>query len=225
VVLAVASALWAVYVSWWPLCVGLGWLSVSLLIVGTAYLGAGPKVLMKSGRGSLSVASWFLLGPFHLLNALIFGGYRRLSREPASAEIIPGLYLGRRLWVTEARAMGADFVLDLTCEMSENRLMRDSGGYHCLPVLDNGCPSLDQLREGVAWLGARLGHGRVYVHCAAGHGRSATLVVAYLLSKGVVGNVEEGIAFLRARRPGVRLNRCQRAVLQASIAQGGGLRE
>jgi hypothetical protein len=214
-VLAVASVLWAVDASWWPLRIAMVWLSISLLVVGMAYLWQGPCVFLKTRQGSLHPASFLWLWPFYLLNELIFNSYRRLSGEPAYAEVLPGLYLGRRLWRREIRALGRCDVLDLTCEMSENRSMRKSGRYLCLPVLDNGCPTLEQLCEGVAWLTERLPRGPVYVHCAAGHGRSATMVIAYLLSQYVVGSVEEGIAFLKARRPGVRLNTCQRAILEA----------
>lgn len=56
------------------------------------------------------------------------------------------------------------------------------------------------------WLSEAVGSGPVYVHCALGHGRSACVVVAYLLSTGAVGTVAEGIRLLKSLRPGVRLH-------------------
>jgi hypothetical protein len=198
---------------WWALRAAMIWLAFSLTLMAAAYLGAGPAVLMKRRRGTLHPLSWLLLGPFHLLNALVFNIYHRLSSEPAWAEILPGLYLGRRLWQRDARRLGEARVLDMTGEFTEPRCIRKREGYCCLPVLDNGCPAPAQIRAGVAWLMENHARGRVYVHCAAGHGRSATVVVAYLLTIGRVRSVEEGVALLRSKRPRVYLNRDQRAGL------------
>lgn len=194
------------------------WLAFSLALMGAAYLGAGPRVLMKRRRGTLHPASWLLLGPFHLLNALVFNVYHHLLPEPAWAEILPGLHLGRRLWAREARALGAARVLDMTAEFSEPRCLREREGYYCLPVLDNGCPSPEQLRAGVVWIAENLPRGGAYVHCAAGHGRSATVVVAYLLTIGRVRSVEEGTALLKSKRPRVYLNHDQRQGLAPFVA-------
>jgi protein-tyrosine phosphatase len=102
--------------------------------------------------------------------------------------------------------------------MSETCCFREQEGYYCLPVLDNGCPTQAQLCEGAAWLKENLARGPVYVHCAAGHGRSATVVIAYLLSVGTVRTVEEGFALLRSKRPRVYLNPDQRAGLARFVA-------
>lgn len=187
--------------------------ALAFLVVAAAYLGLGPRVFLKSSRGRLHPASWLWLWPFYLLNGLLFNAYHRLYRRAAYTEIIPGLYLGRRLGAGEARALGACGVLDLTCELGENRVMRNGGRYLCLPVLDNTCPTMEQLVRGVNWLEEALRAGPVYVHCAAGHGRSATLVVAYLLATGQVCSIDEGVRFLKAKRPGVHVNGCQRTTL------------
>ncbi|GIL49406.1 hypothetical protein Vafri_5746 [Volvox africanus] len=66
----------------------------------------------------------------------------------------------------------------------------------------------------------------VYIHCAHGHGRSALVLVACLMEAGQVGSWEEGLALLKAVRPGVHLNRRQRQALEAwahSRGKGGGL--
>lgn len=192
---------------------------VAFLVVAVAYLGLGPGVFLKGRDGRLHPASYLWLWPFFLLNGLIFNVYHRLSGAAAYAEILPGLYLGRRLWEGEARKLGACGVLDLTCELRENRVMRGRERYLCLPVLDNTCPTPEQLRRGAAWLGEALAEGPVYVHCAAGHGRSATLVAAYLLATGRAASVEAAIAMLKARRPGVHINACQRASLERFIQE------
>jgi protein-tyrosine phosphatase len=59
----------------------------------------------------------------------------------------------------------------------------------------------------------RLKDGPVYVHCAAGHGRSAMFVAALLLASGRLASVSEAEAFMREKRPEVRLSSSQRELL------------
>lgn len=73
---------------------------------------------------------------------------------------------------------------------------------------------VDQIQEGVAFLEKHINQGKkVYVHCKAGRGRSATIVVAYLLKKKYAGtNTEFKDAykdihdFVKRKRPQINLN-------------------
>lgn len=53
----------------------------------------------------------------------------------------------------------------------------------------------------------------VYIHCAHGHGRSATLMAAAFLAQGLARDAAEAVALMRSERPLVRLNRRQLAAL------------
>ncbi len=53
----------------------------------------------------------------------------------------------------------------------------------------------------------------MYVHCAAGHGRSALTVAAYLLETGQASDAEAAREQVAAARPGIGLKRGQRATL------------
>ena len=55
--------------------------------------------------------------------------------------------------------------------------------------------------------------GPVYVHCALGHGRSALVVAAVLIARGLASNADEAQARVKAARPGLGLNKAQRAFL------------
>lgn len=57
--------------------------------------------------------------------------------------------------------------------------------------------------------------GKVYVHCKAGRGRSATVVTCYLLKYGGYDSVSEALDFLRTRRPQIAINDSQRAAIEA----------
>jgi protein-tyrosine phosphatase len=72
-------------------------------------------------------------------------------------------------------------------------------------VLDGTPPSAEQLSRAVRWIDEQRARGPVLVHCAAGHGRSATVVLAWLVSCGEFADVETGLANLRRLRPGVAL--------------------
>lgn len=105
-------------------------------------------------------------------------------------------------------------VLDLAGEFPEERSQRELPGYRSLPVLDATAPTEDELRSAVAWIAEAIGAGPVYVHCALGHGRSACVVIAYLLSVGAVDTVAEGVRLLRSLRPGIRLHPPQLRLLR-----------
>jgi len=76
-----------------------------------------------------------------------------------------------------------------------------------MPVLDATAPTPGESSDAAAWLAGRVSGGPVYVHYALGHGRSATVVVAYLLATGQAATAEEGLALVRQKRPGVGLTR------------------
>lgn len=83
---------------------------------------------------------------------------------------------------------------------------------------DGTGPELEALRELLRRLRDEDG---VYVHCASGHGRSATLAIALLLDRGPAARVEDVEAQLRQRRPGIRLSAAQRELLRRALLQAG----
>ena len=78
----------------------------------------------------------------------------------------------------------------------------------------------NQIEQGVAFLHKYIRQGKkVYVHCKAGRGRSATVVACYLLKHGGIKSVEEAINFLKGRRPHIALGPGQLAAIHSYNAK------
>jgi hypothetical protein len=215
-VLAALSALVAALASGWPLVpfrIAGAAATISFLLVSIAYFGAGPRLLLKRRTGQRPAWAWLLHWPFFALTDFSYRLSMHLSREAAYAAVGSNLYLGRRLTTREAKSVSWVAVLDLAAEMPETGPLRELRSYRSFPVLDATAMTLAQLRDAVAWANRQC--GPVYVHCALGHSRSALVVAAYLLDRGLASCPKEAVRQLRALRPGVRLNRAQWKVLNA----------
>ena len=194
------------------------YLAVSFALLAAAYAGAGPRLFFKRASGKRSVLGWSLLAPYFLLNDATLGLYRLLSREPPYVQVAPNLSFGRRLTAREAEAGGWEHVLDLAGEFPE---ARTPAGYRSLPMLDAVAPTEADLQSAIEWIRGAVRSGPVYVHCALGYGRSALVAAAYLISRGIATDAKTALKHLRALRPGVRLQRPQRKVLDRFVKEGG----
>jgi len=194
--------------------------ALSFVVVAVAYSGGGPRLLFKSRTGRRFVWAWFVHWPFFAFTTFAYHLSRLLTHEAAHVRVAPNVSLGRRLSAREARRAGADgwlAVLDLAAELPEVFPLRAVAHYRSLPVLDATAMSLHELRDAVAWVTRHAAVGPVYVHCALGHGRSALVVAAYLVATGQAPDAHAALKHLRDLRPGVRLHRSQRKVLDRFV--------
>lgn len=186
------------------------WIAVSLALVAIAYARGRPQVLMKRDDGTQPVRAWLLLWPYFLLSRFSLLLYR-LSRRGnvAFAEVLPGVWFARRLTTREMRASGVTWsaILDLAAELP--RVASSDVTYRAISMLDGAVPSEAQLRDAVAWIDEQAKHGNVLVHCALGHGRTGSVILAWLLLRGHVPDVTTGIAHLVARRRTFGMSKAQ----------------
>lgn len=188
--------------------------AVSFVLLAVAYAGGGPKLLGKRADGGRRWWARVLFAPYLLLTRFSFVLYKLFGRHTAVCEVVPKLFLGRRLTTTEATSFNTAAVLDLAAEFSETRPFRWPDRYLSLPVLDATPPTAEQLIRAVEWIAEQLPRRAVYVHCALGHGRSASVVIAFLLHTGRVASVRDGLREVRRLRPGVGLSTSQRRNLE-----------
>lgn len=192
------------------------WPALSFALVAIAYYGVGVFVYGKRPNGTLSLARALFLAPFLAYLTFIWHLIRCFSREPAFNQLTENVFIGRRL-LSHERPAHFDHIVDLTCEFNEPFGLRSSG-YISFPTLDGHFTLPDLLLKRVAQI-AEL-DGNIYVHCAQGHGRTATFAIAYLLHVGISTSVDDAVKYVLERRPDAHLNRSQRAML-CSIYDGG----
>ena len=213
-VLSVLTAIYAVRNGDWHYL--LLWPALSFGLVSIAYFGAGVIIFGKRPNGTLSVGRSVLLAPFLMYLTLIWHLVRFFSSESAFNQLTENVFIGRRL-LSHERPTHFDHIVDLTCEFNEPHGLR-STGYISYPTLDGHFTLPEVLRQRVAQI-AEL-DGNIYIHCAQGHGRTATFAIAYLVHVGIAASVDDAVNYVLDRRPDAHLNRSQRAML-CSIYDGG----
>ncbi len=213
---AASLAAVAYAVPWRGTQVWMLWMSVGFIGVSLAHGGAGPRVLGKRADGELPWWSWVVNGPFLLFGLASLRLVHLSSREHPWHEVYPGLLLGRRPSRRDGeawRSLGVSSLLDCTAELPATRVRTGDEAYLSLPVLDSAAPRPDELGAAVQWIDVQRSRGPVYVHCALGRSRSATVLAAWLLAHGHADSVQQAEAALQRVRPVVWFTRAQAAAL------------
>ncbi|MCB9594636.1 MAG: dual specificity protein phosphatase family protein [Sandaracinaceae bacterium] len=204
----VGDAAWALV---WP-----GW---SVGIVGLAYLGIGPRVFGKRADGGMSMLHVALLLPYYVVAWSLWQLKSRLQGENPHDEVAPGIIVGRRPLGEAEMPAAASVVVDLTSEFPRSAPTRAVARYECVPTLDTDAPDVDAFRALLDRLDGE--EGPIFVHCAMGHGRSATVAAGLMVRRGVATDVDDAIRRMTAARPRVHLHGVQRAAVGlVSMKQG-----
>jgi hypothetical protein len=202
--------------AWWALA----YPAASCLLVAAAYAVRSPRLFGKRHDGSMGGLRWLLFLPFQIITAVTHRIESGMGRYAAWNEVAPGLYVGRRPRGAHELPDGLTRVLDLTCEFAEHPAIRALPGYRAMPVLDASVPPLADLTALINEVAADP--APLLVHCAQGRGRSAAVMCAILVARGVEPDIALALARIRAARPVVRLHAAQRSRLDAWAASTRG---
>ena len=169
------------------------WVSVSLSVVAFAYLTGNAAVFQKQADGRLSAAATVLLLPYLVgvrLNMVYW-----LRGKAKTARVRDDVLIGS----VSAISDGLPAVLDVCAEYPRPRYR---GTYRVLPLLDMVAPSENDLMQAASLLETlRRQHGKVLTCCALGYGRSAAVVLTWLLVYGGCRDLAQATAELKQARP------------------------
>ena len=169
------------------------WVSVSLSVVAFAYLTGNAAVFQKQADGSLSAAATILLLPY-LAGVRLNMAYW-LRGKAKTARVRDGVWIGSVSGISD----DLPAVLDVCAEYPRPRYR---GAYRVLPLLDMVAPSENDLMQAASLLEAlRRQHGKVLTCCALGYGRSAAVVLTWLLVYGGCRDLAQATAELKQARP------------------------
>ncbi len=182
------------------------WPGLAFTIVGLIYGVTNPDILGKQPSGQIKRWPLIFLFPYFALTWTVWKLQITFLSEPCCNEIMPGIWLGRRVYADELPS-GITMVVDLTAEFNEPNAILAKSHYICLPTLDGTPPEVAPSAELLQTMDSHT--GQIYVHCAAGHGRSASLVAALILKRGIAQTAAEAEATIKAKRPWVKLSRKQ----------------
>ena len=169
------------------------WVSVSLSVVAFAYLTGNAAVFQKQADGRLSAAATVLLLPY-LAGVRLNMAYW-LRGKAKTAQVRDDVWIGSILAVSD----DCPAILDVCAEYPRPRY---HGAYRVLPLLDMVAPSENDLVQAASLLEAlRRQHGKVLTCCALGYGRSAAVVLTWLLVYGGCRDLAQATAKLKQARP------------------------
>lgn len=183
------------------------WVSVSCLLMGLAYAKFGANLLQKQSNGRHTFAAICLFAPQILaakLNQIIW-----LRHDTESEHIAENIFIGSLKALKNPHFQAA---LDVCAELPT---CRTPPNYVALPMLDMVTPTVAQLAQAAAHLD-RLHHQQqtVLVCCALGYGRSAAVILAWLMLYRAY-DWDEAVALLHAARPKAVVSADVRAAIEA----------
>ena len=190
----------------------IGWFAVSFGLASLAYGGLGPRTFGKRPDGSVPWWSLALSGPFLVVGRAGLRAFNATGLETPWSEVDANVWLGRRPQGPDGTAfagLAPRAVVDMTAEVAKSRHLQGHEAYLVLPTLDNESPSPAQLERGLVFIETHRIHGPVYVHCALGNGRAATMMAAWMLGTGRVETPTDAVRMLQERRPSVGLSQAQ----------------
>ncbi len=203
---------------------GFAYAAIAEAFTGSLYLAASilhvnPGRWFKTPVGKIRGFFRLLIWPYLFFEYIAWYRYRTSEKEPLFEEVDEGIFIGARLIeedVGSVRRAGIKAVLDMVAEFGPPSLLVNAPDmtYLALPVLDGTAPSLSDLEKAVHFVENSRQRGLpVLVHCTFGHGRSATVTAAGLISSARAANQAEAMELLEKLERRIWLSREQKKTL------------
>ena len=145
------------------------------------------------------------------------GDHGRITPFRRLTHITHYIFLGGQISLRGWRTLekwGVRSLVNMRVEWDDRKLGIQTPYYLWLPTIDGTPPTVEQLARGAKFIHEQAVANRpVYVHCAAGLGRSPTQVIAYLMTRG--NDVGKAVDFVQQRRPFITLSPKQKERLAA----------
>jgi hypothetical protein len=189
---------WAAWLSNNPASVLLWWSAISCCVLAFAYGARRPSLVMGKKSNGMGSLLWTAVNlPWLLFTWITWFVLAKTSREPAMSQIsTTNIFISRWPFLS-GDLKKFDVIIDLAAELP--RFYRFEGRYESLPNLD-GVELINYLTE--SELNRDL---LILVHCAQGHGRSASFVALLLGRLGQSESAEQSIASILSARPLARM--------------------
>lgn|GEM_PF-657494 len=131
------------------------------------------------------------------------GDHGRLRPFRRLTHITGFIYLGGQISLSGWHVLqqwGVQAIVNMRVEWDDRKSGIQTPYYLWLPTIDGTPPTVEQLARGAKFIHEQTRARRpIYVHCAAGLGRSPTQVIAYMMTRGYTR--DSAIDFLVKRRP------------------------
>ncbi len=205
----VGLAIWThVWILLWPAAV--------MFAVAVVYVARAPGAFGKRADGTIAWWAWLAWAPIFGYMRLLHELARSATDEPVANEVAAGVWVGRRPRAHELPD-GIAIVVDLCAELTAAPGVAAGRAYLAIPTLDATSPSPAEIARAVDAILAT--GGAAFIHCAFGHGRSATVAAAVLVRRGDA-TLEDVERKMRACRPRIGLNAHQRVALAEAVRLG-----
>ena len=212
---------------WRPRAFGEMYLAACFLTLAAIYgfREAGVSVEDLLLRPVWSIVVRVVLLPFLVVGAVALYVARWFDREGLLNPVVPGLFIGRLPFpseLPELRAAGIEAVLNLCWEFPRLSGLDADSAIEMVrsPILDGSPPSDRQFQAAVQRVEQWRAEGRpVLIHCAQGHGRTATITAAILIRLGLASDVDEALSLIVAARPLAKPSRQQEAALRRYVEE------
>jgi protein tyrosine phosphatase len=168
-----------------------------------------PRLILgKTENGTYSALLQIINLPWLSLTYFVWYLNVLVSTEDFENQIgNTNVYISRRPRLTELKEI-YEVVIDLTAEFIEPK--KEGQSYFHLPWLDGMSPSNFKIPEGITT------NSKILIHCAQGHGRSATYTAMLLKQLKLCDSTAEAYHLILQSRPSAKVSKQQLQYLLAN---------